>query len=169
MADRQVSPKQHRILAANAAFVVLAAIFAVQALAATSSRIPCSEAAEVTLSVAFETLISETFSHKVPAPSILGESLIDEISIVSPISVLAPRAAEAIRDAFAEIDIATANSPVADPSNGALAPPVAGAEPKTETSEAEEDETVSGMNAKLPGFSDDAMLRYKKRMFRRDI
>jgi len=169
MADRQVSPKQNRTLAANAAFVVLTAIFALPALAATSSRIPCSEAVEVTLSVAFETLISGTFSHKVPAPSILDESSIDEVSVVSPISVLAPRAEEAIRDVFAEIDSATVYSPVTDLSNTALAPPMAGAEPKAETIEAEDDESVSGINTKLPGISDNALSHFKKQMFRRDI
>jgi hypothetical protein len=169
MADRQVPPKQQGTFAANAAFFVLAAICTAPALAATSSRIPCSEAVEVTLNVAFETLFTETVGHNVPAPSILGGSSIDEISVVSSISVLVPRAEEAIRDAFAEIDSATVNSPATGLSNAALAPPMAGTEPKAETTEAEEDETVSGMNTKLPGISDDAMSRYKKQMFRRDI
>ena len=169
MADRQGSPKQQGTLAANAALFVLAAIFAAPALAATSSRIPCSEAVEVTLKVAFESLITETVGHNVPAPSILGESSIDENSAVSSISVLVPRAEEAIREAFAESDSAMVNSPVTDLSNAALTPPMAGTEPKAETTKAEEDGTVSGMNTKLPGISDDAMSRYKKQMFRRDI
>jgi hypothetical protein len=46
---------------------------------------------------------------------------------------------------------------------------MAGTKPKAETTETEGDESVSGMNTKLPGISDDAMLRYKKQMFRRDI
>jgi len=169
MADRQVSPKQQRTLAANAAFFVLAAIFAAPALAATSSRIPCSEAVEVTLNVAFETLVTETVGHNVPAPSILGESSIDETSVVLSTSVLAPRAEEAIRDAFAESDSATVDSPVTVLADAALAPPMAGAKPKAETTEGDEDEAVSGMNTILPGISDDAMSRYKKQMFRRDI
>lgn len=169
MADRQVSPKQQRTLAANAAFFVLAATFAAPALAATSSRIPCSEAVEVTLNVTFESLFTKTVGHNVLAPSILGKSPIDEISVVSTTSVLVPRAEEAIRDAFAEADSATVNSPVTDLSNAVLVPPMAGTKPKAETTETEGDESVSGMNTKLPGISDDAMSRYKKQMFRRDI
>ena len=168
MADRQVSPKQRRKLAADAAFFVLATIVATPALAATSSRIPCSEAVEVTLNVAVASLITENVGHTVPAASITGESSIVEISTISSTSLLAPRAEEAIRDAFAESDSATIDSPVAELPNAAL-PPMAGTESKAETTEANDDETVSGMNTKLPGISDDAMLRYKKQMFRRDI
>ena len=169
MADRQVSPKQHRTLAASAAVFVLAAIVAAPALAATSSRIPCSKAFEVTLNTAVASLITETVGHNIPAPTITGESPIDEISVVSSTSLLAPRAEEAIRDAFAESDSATMDSPVTELPNTAQAPPMVGTESKAETTEADEGKTVSGMNTKLPGISDDAMLRYKKQMFRRDI
>jgi hypothetical protein len=169
MADRHISPKQHRTLAANAALFVVAAIVAAPALAATSSRIPCSEAVEVTLNIAVASLITETVGHNIPAPSITGESSIDEISVVSSTSLLVPRAEEAIRDAFAESDSATVDSPVTELSNAVLSPPMAGTESKAETAETDDNETAPGMNTKLPGISDDAMLRYKKQMFRRDI
>jgi hypothetical protein len=83
--------------------------------------------------------------------------------------LLAPRAEEAIREAFKEVDSATLHSSDTDLSDAALTPPMAGAESKAETVEAENKGVVSGMNTKLPGVSDDAMSRYKKQMFRRDI
>ena len=170
MAGRQFSPKQQNSVAANAALFVLAAIFASPALAATSSRIPCSEASEVTLAVAVESLITETAGHNVPAPSIVGESPKDEVSVVSATNLLAPRAEEAIRDAFAESDIATISSlPTDEPSNSVLNPPMAGTESNSEADDADDDKSASRMNTKLPGVSDAALSRYKKQMFRRDI
>jgi hypothetical protein len=169
MADRESSPTQHRTFAANAAFLVLAALFAVPALAATGNRIPCNESIEATLNVAVDALITETVSHNVPQPVIVKESSIDAVSAISSTNLLAPRAEEAIREAFKEVDSATHYSSDTDLSDAVLTPPTAGAESKAETVETEDNEVVSGMNTKLPGVSDDAMSRYKKQMFRRDI
>jgi len=162
MTDRQIPPKQRNSVAAGAAFFVLVAIFASPALAATSSQIPCGDSVEVTLTVAIESLITETVGHNVPAPLIIRESSEDGFSVVSTTSLLAPRAEEAIRDAFAESDSA-ANS------LSGLNPPMAGTESKSESADDDDDESVSRMNTKLPGVSDVAMSRYKKQMFRRDI
>jgi len=169
MADRQIPPNKQNSVAANAAFFVLAAIFATPALAATSSRIPCSEAVEVTLTVAVETLITETAGHNVPAPPVVSESSKDQVSVVSTTSLLAPRAAEAIRDAFAESDNAAIGSQSTDLSKSALNPPMAGTESKSEAADADDENSVSRMKTKLPGVSDAALSRYKKQMFRRDI
>ena len=168
MAKRQSSTQQ-RTLAANAALFVLAAIFAAPALAATSSRIPCSEIPEATLDVAVNALITETVAHNIPAPSIIDKSAIDDISVVSSRNLLAPRAEEAIREAFEEIDSARIKSSDAGLSESLMTAPIAGSESKAEATETQDKEVVSGMNTKLPGVSDVAMLRYKKQMFRRDI
>jgi hypothetical protein len=165
MTDRQIPPKQRNSVAADAAFFVLVAIFASPALAATSSQIPCSDSVEVTLTVAVESLITETVGHNVPAPSIIRESSEDGVSVVSTTSLLAPRAEEAIRDAFAQSDSAAISSQSTDLSKSGLNPPMAG----TESADDDDDESVPRMNTKLPGVSDVAMSRYKKQMFRRDI
>ena len=169
MTDRQIAPNQRNSVAADTAFFVLVAIFASPALAATSSQIPCSDSVEVTLTVAVESLITETVGHNVPAPSIIRESSEDGVSVVSTTSLLAPRAEEAIRDAFAQSDSAAISSQSTDLSKSGLNPPMAGAESKSESADADDDESVSRMNTKLPGVSDAAMSRYKKQMFRQDI
>lgn len=162
MTDRQISPNQQNSVAANTAVFVFVAILASPALAATSSQIPCSDSVEVTLTVAVESLITETVGHNVPAPSIIRESSQDGVAVVSTFSLLAPRAEEAIRDAFAEIDSATN-------SWSGLNPPMAGTESKSESADDDDDDSVSRMNTRLPGVSDAAMSRYKKQMFRKDI
>jgi hypothetical protein len=169
MANRQVSPNKQNTLAANTALFVLAAICAAPALAATSSRIPCSDAPEITLSVAVETLIAETVGHSISAPPIVSESSIDEIQVVSTASLLVPRAEEAIRDAFAESDSALGKSQAAGQTKAVSAPPVALTKSKTESADADDGKLNSPMTTKLPGVSDAAMSRYKKQMFRQDI
>ena len=71
-----------------------------------------------------------------------------------PASLLAPRAAAAIREAF----------------KLSHTPPMAGTDAKPES--ANDDESTvpdSGMNTELPGVSDEDFARYKKQMYRRDI
>jgi hypothetical protein len=169
MADRDSSTNPQRKITAKAGFFVLTAIFATPALAATSSRIPCSEGVEATLNVAISTLITETVGHKVPKPSIIKDALSDGVSVVSSASLLGPRAEEAIRAAFEEVDSAELRSSDTDPSESVLTPPMAGTKSKLEATQTDDKGVVSGMNTKLPGVSDDAMARYKKQMFRRDI
>lgn len=169
MTDRQIPPTQQNSVAAETAFLVLVAIFASPALAATGSQIPCSDSSEVTLTVAVESLITETVGHNVPAPSIIREPSEDGVAVVLPTSLLTPRAEEAIRDAFAESDSAAINPQSTDLSKSGLNPPMAGTESKSESVDDDDDESVSRMNTKLPGVSDAAMSRYKKQMFRQDI
>jgi hypothetical protein len=170
MADRQTAPKQEKTLAAKAALFVLAAIVAAPALATTSSRIPCSEAIEATLNVPVNALITASVSHDIPTPSSKEKPSIDEITVVSAASLLAPRAEAAIRDAFEESDRLSIDSPDANVSRAVLAPPMAGTESKADTTDDNgEGGPVSGMNTRLPGVSDDLSSRYKMQMFRRDI
>ncbi len=170
MVDRQVPPNQRKTIAAKTAFIALAAIIAAPGLAATSSRIPCSEAVEATLNVTDTALIIASVSHDSPAPSIDNDTPVEEIAVVSSTSLLGPRAEAAIRDAFSESDSASIDSSDAALSRAMLTPPMAGTESKPQTTTDEDgEEPVSGMNTKLPGISDDALSRYKKQMFRRDI
>lgn len=170
MADRHTLPKRQKTFAANAAFFVMAAIFAVPALAATSSRIPCSEADVATLNVPVNTLITTIVSHDFPAIATMDDAARDEIETVSSASLLAPRAEAAIRDAFKEIDSAAIEPSDAELAKAVLRRSMAGTDSTVETTDDDDrQEPVSGMNTKLPGISDDASSRYKKQMFRRDI
>lgn len=148
MAHRQSSPKQQKTFAANAAFLVTAAIISAPAFAATSSHVmPCDDIPEATLDVSREALVAEVVSHDVPVITKDSETPVDDIeSVSSSASLLAPRAEAAIRDAFG----ADAKPHTVIKSDSGTAP-------------------LRSMTTKLPGVSDVASSRYKKQMFRRDI
>ena len=155
MFDRRCKPNQRNTFAAGAAFFVMAGICATPALAATSARIDCpEEATRATLDV----LATDLVSHSIPAASIGDEKTtaeIDEIKIAPSSRLLAPRAAAAIRNAFIS----------------AHTPPMAGTDSKPVPASEDDESTPpdSGMNTELPGVSDEDLLRYKKKMYRRDI
>jgi len=169
MADRQLTPKLDKTLASKAAMLMLAALCAAPTLAASSSRIPCNEAVEATLTVPANALRTAVVSRDIPVPSIDEDTTIDEIEVVSSTNLLAPRAAAAIRDAFADSDNAEVKSSDALLSRTVLRPPMAGTKSDVETQDEKREEPDSGMNTKLPGISDEALSRYKKQMYRRDI
>jgi len=161
MADRHSTPKQHKTFAANAALFVVAAMFAAPALATTKSQVPCSDATAADLETPVQVLITEVVNHDIPVSSINTDT---------STSILAPRAEAAIRNAFEESDIASSDTSGLDLTNALLAPPMAGTDTKTESTDDEKQpEPESGMNTKLPGVSDDDSSRYKKQMYRRDI
>jgi len=159
MFDRRNKPKQQNTFAASAALIVLAGICTAPALAATSTQIDCpEEATRATLSVPAHSLTPELVSNSIPAaPTANDERIaeIDEMETASSNSLLAPRAAAAIRDVF----------------KSSHTPPMAGtdANPEPETDGDENTLPDSGMNTELPGVSDEDLLRYKKQMYRRDI
>ncbi len=159
MLDRRSNkPKQQNTVAASAVLVVLAGICATPALAATSARIDCpEEVTRATLEIPADILTTELVSHSNPAEPNDDEQAIaniDASETSSSASLLAPRAAAAIREAF----------------KMSHTPPMAGTDEKTEP--ATDDESAvpeSGMNTELPGVSDADFSRYKKQMYRRDI
>ena len=160
MFGRRYKSNQRNTFAAGAAVLVMAGICTAPALAAaTSTQIDCpDEATRATLDVPAHFLATDFVSHSVPAASIIDENItaeIDEAEIAPSSSLLAPRAAAAIRNAFIS----------------SHTPPMAGTDAKA-VSEPEDDESTlpdSGMNTELPGVSDEELARYKKQMYRRDI
>lgn len=160
MFGRRYKSNQRNTFAAGAAVLAMAGICTAPALAAaTSTQIDCpDEATRATLDVPAHFLATDFVSHSVPAASIIDENItaeIDEAEIAPSSSLLAPRAAAAIRNAF-----------ISSPT-----PPMAGTDAKA-VSEPEDDESTlpdSGMNTELPGVSDEELARYKKQMYRRDI
>ena len=155
MFDRRSKPNQQNTFAAGAALFIMAGICTAPALAATSARIDCPAAAKATLDVPVLVLATEIVNHSTPTASIADDETITEIEITPSNSLLAPRAAAAIRKAF--------KSP--------HTPPMAGTDSKPEPASDDDESTVpdSGMNTELPGVSDEDFLRYKKQMYRRDI
>jgi hypothetical protein len=159
MFGRRYKSNQRNTFAAGAAVFVLAGICTAPALAATSTQIDCpDEATRATLDVPAHFLATDFVSHSVPAASITDENIsaeIDAAEIAPTSSLLAPRAAAAIRNAFIS----------------SHTPPMVGTDAKA-VSEPEDDESTlpeSGMNTELPGVSDEELARYKKQMYRRDI
>jgi len=159
MFGRRYRSIQRNTFAAGAAVFIMAGICTAPALAATSAQIDCpEEATRATLDVPAHFLATDFVSHSVPAASITDENIsteIDEAEIAPSSSLLAPRAAAAIRNAFIS----------------SHTPPMAGTDAKA-VSEPEDDESTlpdSGLNTELPGVSDEELARYKKQMYRRDI
>lgn len=150
MFGRRYRSIQRNTFAAGAAVFVMAGICTAPALAATSAQIDCpEEATRATLDVPARFLATDFVSHSVP------EAEIDEAEITPSSSLLAPRAAAAIRNAFIS----------------SHTPPMAGTDAKA-VSDPEDDESTlpdSGLNTELPGVSDEELARYKKQMYRRDI
>lgn len=162
MAERRYSPKQPKSFAADAAIFLTAALFSLPALASSSTQIPCPLTDQATLEVSTDELVATKVSHDVSYVAPGKGSVTRTSDIVNPMSLLAPRAEAAIREAFRDSDTVATKT--------LITPPMAGTAP--ELAESDEDakiETPSGMTTRLPGVSDDDLSRFKKQMFRRDI
>ena len=133
--------------------IVLAACYSMPASAATSNAILCKEAAQATLELHERTLTANAVAHEISVTKLDDEE--------SPPQHLAPRAEQAIRDAFRD-------SPLISATHTA---PLVGVTSTTESDESEDetDEETPTRNAKLPGVSEAELLLYKKQMYRRDI
>ena len=171
MFDRRKPSEAHNTLAVAAALLVVTGILSTPALAAKSSLLPCREASAATLHVHVNELTTEVVSHTA-SESVLGKDVsLEDVKVVSAISLLAPRAEAAIKDAFKESIKLSSSSIKANLNQSSLTDPMAGAESQTETAPEDDvqDEADIGMNTKLPGVSDDDLSRFKKQMYRRDI
>lgn len=176
MAHRPSTPKQQRTFAANAAFLVTAAVLSAPAFAATSRSIPCDDIPEATLEVPAKALVAEAISHDMPVAATLASvpgDVVGNIESIPSASLLAPRAEAAIRDAFEDSEAVSElqSSEDTEFSDSILTGPVVGTKSKSHTTVNSDSGTlpVGEMNTKLPGVSDVASSRYKKQMFRRDI
>ena len=158
MFDRRIKPNQQNTFAVGAAVFVIAGVLTTPALAATSVRFPCPEAADATLDVSVHVFAAELVNHDAPVASSEGDdaiAAIEELELAPSNSLLAPRAEAAIRNAFSSSSTES----------------IAGTRSKSNRASDVDEviETDSGMNTRLPGISDDDFLRYKKQMYRRDI
>ncbi len=159
MATRRKSPLQARPFAVNAAVLLSLLLFAGPAQAVKSDAVPCPKSEPATLKVSVHELVTALVSSDI---SIIDEhSELDEIS--PALTLLAPQAEAAIREAFQEVpsvsSIVKSVTPVVDSDSNNDA----------DAKDRNENTLDSGMNTRLPGVSDDDLSRYKKQMFRRDI
>ncbi len=165
MFDRRKMPFQQNSFAAAAALVLMSGVLATPSLAATSGHIPCEKSTAATLLVQVDELAAELVSHS--ASSAKNE----EMNSAANESLLAPLAEAAIRDAFSKSENMSRAATAPITVNAISTPPMAGTDAKSEIVEDSDDKVESDtvMNTRLPGISDDDLLRYKKQMYRRDI
>lgn len=164
MFDRRNPSVPQNTFAAAAALLLVSGILASPAIAATSSLFACKEATQATLHVHANELTTVVVSSTVTETSAEKTSLLQDVALTSPKNLLAPRAEAAIRDAFQESEaLLVVKAPMTAPMAGTKA------QTETVTEEDEPEKSDLSMNTKLPGISDDDMVRYKKQMYRRDI
>lgn len=154
-----------------AVVVTVFGMLAAPAFAAPSVQVPCRDASEATLHVSDTTLATEFVNHNSPVTSMSEVVPGKKQRLSASSSLLAPRAEAAIRDAFegGRDQALTTSQP--ELARAVLALPVADTDAKSEQDKEAHDAPApdAGMNAKLPGISDDDLTRYKKQMYRRDI
>jgi len=141
MAVRPLERKQGK-LAALAVSLVLATSFVTSASGAPVRDMLCSETHDATLEVPENELTASLVSHEME-----DQDAADKVDTLSADHLLRPSAAATIREVFADGDDETEQS---------------------EAAQNEADETVF-MNTRVPGFSDDELVRFKRLMFRKDI
>jgi hypothetical protein len=158
MADRRTQPQRQSSIVATAAFFLAIAMID-PALAASDKQIPCpNDTLAADLDVSVEALVTILASNDISGPST---------------SLLAPLAEAAIREAFKEADSAL-RLPETNFIKAGVSPSLVEAEASPVVSPGDENATstagpVPDMNTRLPGVSDEALSRYKKQMYRRDI
>ena len=168
MAERRISPKHPKSFAANAAIFLSAALISLPALGSNSTPIPCPLSDQATLDVSPDELVATAVSHDVSYAAPGRASAKTDTS--NPVSLLAPRAEAAIREAFQQGESAPAGTRVSELLRTVVTTQLESTD--SDVNAPEEDakiETPSGMTTRLPGVSDDDLSRFKKQMFRRDI
>jgi hypothetical protein len=160
MADRRTQPRQQTSFAVTAAvFLATAIIISAPTLAASDRHMPCADNAQAAdLEVPVQALVAQLVNNDIPSPST---------------SILAPLAEAAIREAFGDKE-GEIKLPAADLARATVAPPMAGTDSNSVAPSNDADNNDSlvpapDMNTRLPGVSDEALSRYKKQMYRRDI
>jgi hypothetical protein len=160
MADRRTQPRQQTSFAVTAAvFLATAIITSAPTLAASDRHMPCPANTQVAdLEVPVQALVAQLVNNDIPSPAA---------------SILAPLAEAAIREAFKDTD-GEVKLPTADLAKVTVAAPMAGTESTSvaPSNDADNDNIVGpapDINTRLPGVSDEALSRYKKQMYRRDI
>ena len=102
-----------------------------------------------------------------------GDRAIDDDAPISPASTLKPRVAVVLRKPFDDPDDLVQPAPIDGSESGPLAdmivPGAGGDGDKHSDAEAIPSEELPGVDMRLPGLSDDDVLRFKRQMYRTDI
>ena len=141
MAVRPTDRKQGN-LAALAVSVVLATGFVTSANGAPVHDTLCSETHDATLEVSRIELTASLVNHEME-----DQDTADKVDTLAADHLLRPRAVATIREVFADGDDEAEQS---------------------EAAQTDADEAVI-MNTRVPGYSDDELMRFKRQMYRKDI
>ena len=139
----QPSEQKQGNLAALAVSLVLAAGFMTSANGAPVHATLCSETHDATLEVSQIELTASLVNHEMESQ----DAADDKVDSLAADHLLRPRAAATIREVFADSDDEAESSDAA---------------------ESEADEALI-MNTRVPGYSDDELMRFKRQMYRKDI
>jgi len=150
--------------AASTMLLMSLGVLATPAVAATSAQLPCAQSTAPTLHVEQNELVSTAVSHNTSVGS-------ENIGSENVQNILTPRAAAAIREVFENSDTFDMTPSSTDAASDALPSPLldTGSKPAVSEKANSDVDTESAMNTKLPGISDEELIRYKKQMYRRDI
>ena len=139
MVERPETPKQGSNAAALT-LLLLTGIFAVPVLAAPGYDILCDDHHEATLDVSADELTARPVSHELEAQKN------QDAETVSADQLLKPRFDATVREIFAEEDD----------------------EETLQESDAETDDPAA-LRIRVPGVTDEELVRFKRQMYRRDI
>ena len=134
---------QQRNIAATLALLLMTSGAATPAAAAPNHDILCDEHHEATLDVSAEELATRPVSHDLAA-----QKNPQDTETVSASQVLKPRFDATVREVFAEDEKSATEAE-------------AKAEPEVEE--------PSALRIRVPGISDEELVRFKRQMYRRDI
>ena len=141
MVGRPDTPKQGKTTA-TLALLLLSGGFAVPVLAAPNHDILCDEHHEATLDISAEELVAKPVSHELE-----NQKDQENTETVSADQLLQPRFDATVREIFAddEEDVQDADA------------------------EAEAEEQPKALRIRVPGVTDEDLVRFKRQMYRRDI
>ncbi|MDJ0709895.1 MAG: hypothetical protein QNJ14_05880 [Woeseiaceae bacterium] len=140
MVGRPDAPKQGNT-AGSLALLVLTSVFAVPVLAAPDHDILCDDHHEATLEISPSQLSATTVSHD---PSTVDSD--DSAETVSADRLLKPRFDATVREIFSDDEV----------------------EEDAEEVEVEAEDPAA-LRIRVPGVSDEDLVRFKRKMYRRDI
>ena len=142
MVGRLQTPKQGNFTA-TLALLLLTSGFAVPVLAAPNHDILCDDQHEATLDISAEELATRPVSHELET-----QKNAENTETVSASQLLKPRFDATVREVFAEDEEDVQES---------------------ETEAEAEVEEPAALRIRVPGISDDDLVRFKRQMYRRDI
>ena len=150
MAGRQLTPTQCNSFAAGAAILLMGAWNAGPAFASANSPEICDDASTSSFEISGSQLEAINVNHEIDANGVEITKSNNDDDALSPRHYLSPRAEGTLRKVLVETTTPVAEVPIAET-------PLA------------DDVERPAVKTRVPGVSDNDLVRYKRQMYRRDI